>query len=270
MLGIPLPPGGSDSQDLNRTLEGLIRRFGLTLFEAMEMVFPPIVTETERMAPELASMYDFFRRFLTASAQGPAAIIARHRDACIFSVDAMGLRPLWFGETDKDTDPPESVSFPGSPTLPLAPARLWPAPVPGRKASSTPGAAAGTRPLSPPDFFGGSQPIADQAPPVPAPRPWERLRPQRRPLTDNLLAALVEGRCTNLRPPAPSRSPLGYDGRWRPSPSAGEPSDYFKEQVAVVTNPAIDRAETGLLHPRHLGARPNLRGPARAVRLGCC
>ncbi len=102
MLGIPLPPGGSDSQDLNRTLEGLIRRFGLTLFGAMEMVFPPIVSESEKMPAELATMYDFFRRFFTASAQGPAAIIARHRDTCILSVDAMGLRPLWFGETEKE------------------------------------------------------------------------------------------------------------------------------------------------------------------------
>jgi glutamate synthase (NADPH) large chain len=51
------------------------------------------------MADELRSMYTFFRRFLTASAQGPAAVIVRYHDDCIASVDAMGLRPLWFGET---------------------------------------------------------------------------------------------------------------------------------------------------------------------------
>ncbi len=77
-------------------------RFGLSLFEAMEMVFPPIFSEMERMPAELSSMYTWFRRFLTASAQGPAAIIARHGSQCVFSVDAMGLRPLWFGETEKE------------------------------------------------------------------------------------------------------------------------------------------------------------------------
>lgn len=39
-LGIPRT-GGSDSQDLNRMLEGLIYRYGLTLPEAMDLVFPP-------------------------------------------------------------------------------------------------------------------------------------------------------------------------------------------------------------------------------------
>ncbi|HEX9078678.1 MAG TPA: glutamate synthase, partial [Desulfuromonadaceae bacterium] len=92
MLGIPLPPGGSDSQDLNRTLEGLICRDRLSLFEAMEMVFPPIFSAMDAMEPEQRAMYGWFRRFLTASAQGPAAIIARHADRCVFSVDAMGLR----------------------------------------------------------------------------------------------------------------------------------------------------------------------------------
>ena len=99
MMGIVLPFGGSDSQDLNRILEGLICRYGLTLFEAMELVFPPVFSAMEQMAPELQAMYGWFRRHLSASAQGPAAIIARHRELCVFSVDAMGLRPLWVGET---------------------------------------------------------------------------------------------------------------------------------------------------------------------------
>ena len=102
MLGIDLPYGGSDSQDLNRTLEGLICRYGFTLFEAMELVFPPVFSAVAEMDPDFAAMYGWFRRFLTASAQGPAAIIARHGDRCVFSVDAMGLRPLWVGETDKE------------------------------------------------------------------------------------------------------------------------------------------------------------------------
>ena len=35
-------------------------------------------------------------------AQGPVALIARHRDECVFSSDALGLRPLWELETGAD------------------------------------------------------------------------------------------------------------------------------------------------------------------------
>ena len=34
--------------------------------------------------------------------QGPVALIARHGDECVFSADAMGLRPLWKVETESD------------------------------------------------------------------------------------------------------------------------------------------------------------------------
>jgi len=43
MLGVPIRPGSSDSQDLNRTIDTLVSRDGLSLGEAMEMVVPPIV-----------------------------------------------------------------------------------------------------------------------------------------------------------------------------------------------------------------------------------
>ena len=102
VLGIQPVPGGSDSQDLNRVIEGLINRFDLTLMEAMEMLFPAIHSETMDYSPELRELYGFYRWFFPASAQGPAAIIARHKDLCMGSVDALGLRPLWFGESNYD------------------------------------------------------------------------------------------------------------------------------------------------------------------------
>ena len=40
MLGVPIQPGNSDSQDLNRVVDTLIRVEGLSLAEAMEMVVP--------------------------------------------------------------------------------------------------------------------------------------------------------------------------------------------------------------------------------------
>jgi len=102
VLGIEPAPGGSDSQDLNRIIEGLINIYGFDPLEAMAMVFPAIHSETALYSEELRQVYDFYRWFFPPSAQGPAAVVARHGDVVMGSVDALGLRPLWFGESDYD------------------------------------------------------------------------------------------------------------------------------------------------------------------------
>ncbi|MGB9711800.1 MAG: glutamate synthase-related protein [Dissulfurimicrobium hydrothermale] len=102
LLGIPPVPGGSDSQDLNRIIEGLISLYDFDLAEALEMVFPPVHTDTAHYSDDLRRLYDFYRWFFPCSAQGPAAVVARYGDICLGSVDALGLRPLWFGESDYD------------------------------------------------------------------------------------------------------------------------------------------------------------------------
>jgi len=93
-------PDGSDSQDLNRIIEGLINLYDLDILEAMEMVFPVIYSEVENYPTELKEVYSFYRWFFSCSAQGPAAVLTREGDICVGSVDALGLRPLWFGESD--------------------------------------------------------------------------------------------------------------------------------------------------------------------------
>lgn len=102
MLGIPVAQIGSDSQDLDRLIEGLMFYHNLSLMEAMEIVFQPVWSEIEKLPEDLQNQYTFYRRLLGMIAQGPAAIIARQGDEIVFSVDALGLRPLWFGETDKE------------------------------------------------------------------------------------------------------------------------------------------------------------------------
>ncbi len=102
VLGIEPVPGGSDSQDLDRVIYGLIHLYGLDPMEAIEMVFPPIHSEVEYYEEELQKLYSFYRWFFPCSAQGPAAVVARYGDICMGSVDALGLRPLWFGESDYD------------------------------------------------------------------------------------------------------------------------------------------------------------------------
>lgn len=100
MIGVPLVDGGSDSQDMNRTIETFIHRFDLSLFEAMEIVFPPIINEMKLYRPELQDMYVYLRQIWGHFAQGPAGIISRYGNECIYSVDALGLRPLWMVESE--------------------------------------------------------------------------------------------------------------------------------------------------------------------------
>lgn len=100
MIGVPLVKDGSDSQDLSRTLETLICREGYSLFEAMDLVFPPIVNEIKAYPDHLQDMYTYMREAWGHFAQGPAGIISRFADEAVFSVDALGLRPLWMLETE--------------------------------------------------------------------------------------------------------------------------------------------------------------------------
>ena len=81
MLGVPLVTGGSDSQDLNRTVEALIHRDGLSLVEALELVLPPIVNEIKGMSEDLRGLYMYLRQAFGPIAQGPVALIAAPRPA---------------------------------------------------------------------------------------------------------------------------------------------------------------------------------------------
>jgi glutamate synthase (NADPH) large chain len=284
MLGIPLPPGGSDSQDLNRTLEGLIHHFGLTLFEAMELIFPPIFSEMEKMPADLQEVYTFFRRFFSASAQGPAAIIARHQNRCVFSVDAMGLRPLWFGETGKEyfassewgVVPHEELL--GDPR-PLAPGeKIGLRLAEGKKARILEHEELRREVRSlfrrRTSLSAHQISLCKSAQCSAAPFREETFSRGGELLSDNLLVALAwkNSDLRNLRDAARSGeepiASLGYDG---PLAALGQRrqnlSDFFKEQVAVVTNPAIDRErETEHFSTRiYLGPSPRLRGGARAA-----
>lgn len=101
-IGATLDPDNSDSQDIDRALHTLCVEHGLTLVEAIEMIFPPIPHEVENMPTSLREVYKRFRHTFGPFAQGPAAVVARYGDLAIASVDALGLRPLWFIETEKE------------------------------------------------------------------------------------------------------------------------------------------------------------------------
>lgn len=257
MLGTQLVRDGSDSQDVNRIMESLIHRYGFTLIEVMELIFPPILTEVEALPADLRALYRYYRRAFGPFSQGPAAIVARYGDTCIGSVDALGLRPLWYGETEKEcffssekgVVPMDLLN--GDPK-PLAPgekiavnvqrntgAEVLDYPAIQRQAldlatkrfgSVEPLRLATSQPVAEKD--GDTSPTDDLSAAVPAAYlaafGWNR---------DD--KAWAEALADQGRDPIAS---LGYDG---PLASMNDEmhnlSDYFKEKVAVVTNPAVDR-----------------------------
>lgn len=98
-LGVTLTNGGSDSQDVNRLLDTLIHVHQFSLLEAIEVVFPPIISEINSYEPELFYLYNYLRQAWGHFAQGPAGIISRFKNEAVFSNDSLGLRPLWMFDT---------------------------------------------------------------------------------------------------------------------------------------------------------------------------
>lgn len=101
-IGAQLPRNGSDSQNVDRALHTLCVDYGLDLIEAIEMIFPPVPHELGQLTPEMQGVYTRLRQSFGPYAQGPAGIIARYGNMAVASVDALGLRPLWFVETEKE------------------------------------------------------------------------------------------------------------------------------------------------------------------------
>jgi len=101
-IGAVLNAGNSDSQDIDRALHTLIVNHGLDLIEAIEVVLPPVPQEVNAFPPALRGVYSKMRQSFGPYAQGPSAVVARYGDTVVASVDALGLRPLWFIETEKE------------------------------------------------------------------------------------------------------------------------------------------------------------------------
>ncbi|NWG06861.1 MAG: alpha-hydroxy-acid oxidizing protein [Chloroflexi bacterium] len=279
MLGVNLVDGGSDSQDLDRLLATLIHRYHFTLIEAMEIVFPPILSEVEKLSPELQTVYKYYRQAFGPFAQGPAGIISRQGDECVFSVDALGLRPLWFGDTEKEYFFSSEKGVYHLDTMHVDPVPLSP----GEKMRIRVRRGQAVEVLDYPAIqqriltltlrrFGSLETLNKRlaqstSAAVPnhsvsaAPHPSSAIN------LDNRMSAFGWGRedrewiqelAKNGSDPISS---LGYDGPLAPlSKERQNIADYFKEAVAVVTNPAIDR-EREVEHfstQMILGARPPL------------
>ena len=277
MLDIPNVPGGSDSQDLNRFIEGLIFDYGYSLAEALEVAFPPIINEIKQMHDNLQDMYMFLRSLWGPFAQGPAGIVARTGAEAAFSVDALGLRPLWQVETatswvfssEQGVVPlQDMVANP----RPLAPGEKVIVLLPDHAASALytyvevqeliyqrMQARYAFKDFRHSLSFGGAAALGGV-----------HLTPEREQpvLREKRLGAygwdqddlrILEHQATMGAEPIRS---LGFDGPLAVLSENGQNvSDFLKETVAVVTNPAIDR-EREIEHFSTrivLGRRPNLR-----------
>ncbi|MBW8010745.1 MAG: glutamate synthase [Chloroflexi bacterium] len=101
-INVGLPFEASDSQIVDRVLHTLCVDYGLDLIEAMEMVFPITPHHLEKFSGDMREAYSYIRQSFGPFSQGPAAIAARFGNCAVLSVDALGLRPLWFIETEKE------------------------------------------------------------------------------------------------------------------------------------------------------------------------
>ncbi len=291
MLGIQITPGNSDSQDLNRVIDHLIRVDGLSLAEAMEAVVPPIVDEIRSLPEDLRPFYMYLRETFGPFAQGPVALIARHDDECVLSADALGLRPLWKLETPEDfifsSEPgvvgcEEMVSEP----KPLAPGEKYMITIDRERRESKLHehwqmqrvvaerwlGRTSTSEVAPYDraLETGGPLEGTEIPGYTAAGPSEPVK-----VEDRILAGfgwqrddvkLCQQMASNGAEPIGS---LGYDGPLAAlSPERQNLADYFKETVAVVTNPAIDR-EREIEHfstRAVFGRRPSIHSPGTDTR----
>jgi glutamate synthase (NADPH/NADH) large chain len=314
MLEIPMVENGSDSQDVDRTIYALCMRHGLDLIEAMEHVFPPFEHDLIQGAPEIHEMYDEIRQSFGPFAQGPAAVASRLGNLAVFSVDALGLRPLWFGETEKEyfvssergVYPLDSMSVSPKPMAPGEKIALeintghsiqvldYPAiqqhvfnkyrdrnPV-GITASGiwvSETNPAGTPPIGnypmPPTPDGGRQLQAASAPvAVLQETPEPRETATKLPWSDSPIkvnAAVMSGFgweryhvevVSSLAENAKEQiGSLGWDGPVAAlSNNRVNLADYYKETIAVVTNPSIDREREQSQFASHvlIGCRPEI------------
>lgn len=278
-LNVPLVKGGSDSQDVSRTLDTFLSRHGYSLFEAIDIMFPPIINEIKAYPEHLQDLYTYIREAWGHFAQGPAGIISRYQDEAVFSVDALGLRPLWMLQTD--------VSYLFSSEAGIMPSSEY---------------VAEPKPLAPGEKVGFKwngeflkvyyQPELQQAV---YDRMSERLNLNdsrerlQSPKFEKIIMMNYPEKIQNGQYKAfgwerehvqlveqmadkgaePIRS-LGHDSPLAAlNPERKNLADYIKESVAVVTNPAIDRdRETEHFSTRVvIGKRPSLtdKSPVEAV-----
>ena len=253
-LGAQPLRGASDTQDLD-LLVGVLLDRGLALDEVLAMLLPPVQPR--------GPLDRYHRAVCGPLAQGPAALIGRSGELVVGAVDRLGLRPLWQLRT------PGELWLSSEPGV-LDIGELDDDPVP---------VAAGQRVLidlrRPRGFRSPSRssPLAGVALASRFTRPRVPLRvagtvdAAAHGFTRDDLAMLEAMADTGEEP----IGSLGYDGPLAALDEAPTVSDHFKQEVAVVTNPAIDRdrerEQFSLCVLAGQRPQPGASGPHVAARL---
>jgi glutamate synthase domain-containing protein 2/glutamate synthase domain-containing protein 1/glutamate synthase domain-containing protein 3 len=94
-LGPILMPQGSDSADMDRVVE-LFTSHGVSIVEALTRMMPMAYRDLDKLPPQATRFYQGVQRALgTLGAwEGPAAIVATDGKYLVGALDRMGLRPL--------------------------------------------------------------------------------------------------------------------------------------------------------------------------------
>jgi glutamate synthase (NADPH) large chain len=248
-LGADPIAGASDTQDLD-LLVGLLLERGIPLAEVLAMLLPPVTPRTE--------LERYHRAVCGPLAQGPAALIARSGTTLVGAVDRLGLRPLWRLST------PDELWLSSEPgVLRISEMDSDPAPLAaGERVLVDLCRPAGFRhpSLSSP-LAGAAHRTRLQVAEIPL-RVTGEVDPAAHAFTRDDLA-IVEAMADTGEEPIGS---LGYDGPLAALDPMPTVSDHFKEEVAVVTNPAIDRDREREHFSLAIvaGARPRPGDPADA------
>ena len=251
-LGADPLAGASDTQDLDLLVAVLLDR-GIAIDEVLGMLMPPV--------HPAGALHRYHRALCGPLAQGPAALLARDGDRLVGAVDRLGLRPLWRLRT------PSELWLTSEPGV-LAIGELDDEPVP---------LAAGERVVVDLRRPGVFRPPSRRSPLAGVARAsvFSRARVPLRVEPGVDLArfaftrddvAIAEAMADSGDEPIGS---LGYDGPLAALDGAPAVADHFKEEVAVVTNPSIDRdREREHFSLRVLaGRRPAAGEPARMWQL---
>jgi len=99
-LGPILMPQGSDSADMDRVVE-LFSSHGVSLLETLTRMMPMAFRDLARLPPEAVRFYQGVQRALGSLGawEGPAAIVATDGTYLVGALDRMGLRPLRYTVT---------------------------------------------------------------------------------------------------------------------------------------------------------------------------
>jgi glutamate synthase domain-containing protein 2/glutamate synthase domain-containing protein 1/glutamate synthase domain-containing protein 3 len=271
-LGSILMPQGSDSADMDRMVE-LFTSHGVSLLEALCRIMPRAYRDLDHLPPEAVRFHQGVQRALGSLGawEGPAAIVATDGSYLVGALDRMGLRPLRYLVTHsgrfllgseigaipvpfddvKETgqlDPGETIA------LHLPERRLLrPSEVIDRVVAETS--------INFAELAEHKLINLTRRPAVDEPRP--ELKPVQASL--NLFGWTIERVRTVKHMAETGKEPItsmGYDRPLAPFSSQRPPvTKFFKQIVAVVTNPPIDPLrEGGAFDLRvHLGTSPSVQ-----------